>query len=112
MAIDFGYPDYVVEILNELKELRREVTRLQREVAELSKKISQQETTPREIDTAISALREGVEKLNAAAAAVVENIALARATVAEERLRRDEACMAVLEKLLALQEILNKQRNL
>lgn len=38
MAIDFGYPDYVVEILNELRELRREVTRLQREVAELSKK--------------------------------------------------------------------------
>lgn len=43
---------------------------------------------------------------------MVENIALARATVAEDRLRRDEACMAVLEKLLALQEILNKQRNL
>jgi hypothetical protein len=49
-----------------------------------------------------------VEKLNAAAAAVVENASLMRATAVEERARRDEACLAVLERLMALQEVLNR----
>jgi len=39
MADEFGYPEYVVEILNELKELRREVARLQRDVADLAKSL-------------------------------------------------------------------------
>lgn len=106
MAIDFGYPDYVAEILNELRELKKEVAKLQREVAELSKKVAKPEASG--VDAAVTALREGVQKLDAAVAAVVENLAAVRSLAVEDRLKRDETCMAVLERLILLQESLSK----
>jgi hypothetical protein len=105
---EFGYPDYVVEILGELRELRREVARLQKEVAELSKKLAEPQTRMTDAEVVLANLREAVEKLNAAAAAVVENASLMRATAVEDRQRRDETCLAVLERLMALQEALDK----
>ncbi|ACB39538.1 hypothetical protein [Pyrobaculum neutrophilum] len=108
MAEDFGIPEYAVEILAELRQLRQDVANLRREVAELSKKLAEPQARSTDADVALNALREAAEKLNAAAAAVVENASLIRAAVAEDRLRRDEACTAVLEKMLALQEALNK----
>ncbi len=111
MADDFAYPDYVVEILAELRELKREVARLQREVAELSKKVAQPpqpQQQPANIEAVLDAVREAVEKLNSAALSVVENASLVRAAVAEDRAKRDEACMALLERLMALQDTLKK----
>jgi hypothetical protein len=108
MADEFGYPEYAVEILNELKELRREVARLQRDVADLAKRLAEPQTRTSDSEIVLASLREAVEKLNAAAAVVVENASLMRATAVEERARRDEACLAVLERLMALQEVLNR----
>jgi len=111
MADDFAYPDYVVEILAELRELKKEVAKLQREVAELSKKVAQPpqpQQQPANIEAVLDAVREAVEKLNSAALSVVENASLVRAAVAEDRAKRDEACMALLERLMALQDILKR----
>jgi len=108
MADEFGYQDYMVEILGELKELRREVAKLQKDVAELSKKLAEPQTRITDAEVVLATLREAVEKLNAAAAAVVENASLMRALALEDKQRRDEACLAVLERLVALQEALNK----
>lgn len=108
MADELGVPDYIVEVLAELRQLRQDVVNLRREIAELSKKPAEPQPRVTDIDVVISALREAVEKLNAAAAAMIENASLIRAAVAEDRLKRDETCMAVLEKLIALQETLNK----
>jgi predicted translin family RNA/ssDNA-binding protein len=111
MADDFAYPDYVVEILAELRELKKEVAKLQREVAELSKKVAQPpqpQQQPANIEAVLDAVREAVEKLNSAALSVVENASLVRAAVAEDRAKRDEACMALLERLMALQDTLKK----
>jgi predicted translin family RNA/ssDNA-binding protein len=111
MADDFAYPDYVVEILAELRELKREVAKLQREVAELSKKVAQPpqpQQQPANIEAVLDAVREAVEKLNSAALSVVENASLVRAAVVEDRARREEACMALLERLMALQDILKR----
>ncbi|MCI4447362.1 MAG: hypothetical protein JHC20_05575 [Pyrobaculum sp.] len=108
MADEFGYPEYVVEILNELKELRREVARLQRDVADLAKRLAEPQRQMSDSEAVLASLREAVEKLNAAASAVVENASLIRAAVAEDGQRRDDTCLAVLERLMALQETLNK----
>jgi uncharacterized protein Smg (DUF494 family) len=108
MADEFGYPEYVVEILNELKELRREVARLQRDVADLAKRLAEPQRQASDSEAVLVFLREAVEKLNAAASAVVENASLIRAVIAEDRQKRDDACLAVLERLMALQEVLNK----
>jgi hypothetical protein len=108
MADEFGYPEYVVEILGELKELKREVAKLQKDLAELSKRVAEPQTRATDTDAALAALREAVERLNAAAAAVVENASLIRALALEDKQKRDEACLAVLERLIALQEALNK----
>ncbi|MCU7788282.1 hypothetical protein ODS41_10205 [Pyrobaculum sp. 3827-6] len=112
MADDFAYPDYVVEILAELRELKKEVAKLQREVAELSKKVAQppqpQQQQPANIEAVLDAVREAVEKLNSAALSVVENASLVRTAVGEDRAKRDEACMALLERLMALQDILKR----
>lgn len=108
MADEFAYPEYVVEILAEIRELKKEVAKLQREVAELSKKISQTPQQPSNAEVVVNAVREAVEKLNSAALAVVENASAIRSMIVEERGKRDEICIALLEKLLALQEALSR----
>ncbi|MEM3996784.1 MAG: hypothetical protein QXP31_06975 [Pyrobaculum sp.] len=103
MAEDFGYPEYVVEILNELKELRRELALLRQQVAELAKKVeSRREAQVSDIDAVAAQIREGVERLNAVALSVAENAAFIRTLLSENRLKGEEACMALLEKLMAL----------
>ncbi|RFA94621.1 hypothetical protein [Pyrobaculum aerophilum] len=108
MADEFAYPEYVVEILAEIRELRKEVAKLQREVADLSKKVSQAPQQPANADVVINAVREAVERLNSAALAVVENASAIRSLIIEERGKREEICMALLERLLALQEALGR----
>jgi predicted translin family RNA/ssDNA-binding protein len=111
MADDFAYPDYVVEILAELRELKKEVAKLQKDVAELSKKVlqpPQPQQQPANVEAVLDAVREAVEKLNSAALSVVENASLVRAAVAEDRAKRDEACIALLERLMALQDTLKR----
>ncbi|MEM1598349.1 MAG: hypothetical protein QXI07_07575 [Pyrobaculum sp.] len=103
MAEDFGYPEYVVEILNEIKELRRELALLRQQVAELAKKVeSRREAQVSDIDAVAAQIREGVERLNAVALSVAENAAFIRTLLSENRLKGEEACMALLEKLMAL----------
>ena len=103
MAEDFGYPEYVVEILNEIKELRRELALLRQQVAELAKKVeSRREAQVSDIDAVAAQIREGVERLNAVALSVAENAAFIRTLLSENRLQGEEACMALLEKLMAL----------
>ncbi|MFN7106041.1 MAG: hypothetical protein ACK4M3_05595 [Pyrobaculum sp.] len=93
----------LAEVLAELRELKRRVADLQRDVADLSRKLSEIKTgTPEHL------LKEGVARLNAVAEAILENASLIRATLAEERLRRDETCMVLLERLAALREVLEK----
>jgi len=103
---EFGYPDYVVEILNELKELRREVAKLQQQVAELAKR--QSESRVSDADVLASRLREELDKLNAAVAAVLENASWLRSAIAEGVYKREELCALLLEKILALQELLKR----
>ncbi|MEM1616590.1 MAG: hypothetical protein QW452_11570, partial [Pyrobaculum sp.] len=97
MAEDFGYPEYVVEILNEIKELRRELALLRQQVAELAKKVeSRREAQVSDIDAVAAQIREGVERLNAVALSVAENAAFIRTLLSENRLKGEEACMALL----------------
>lgn len=103
-------PEYVVEILAELRELRREVAKLQRDVAELYKRLSElQPSAPANADAAARALREAAEKLEAVAQAVAEHASLIKSLAAEEWAKRDETCLALLEKLMALQEAPTKR---
>ncbi|MEZ0319489.1 MAG: hypothetical protein ABWK05_05815 [Pyrobaculum sp.] len=103
MAEEFGYSEYVVEILNELRELKRELALLRQQVSELAKKVeSRREVQVSDVDAVAAQIKEGVERLNAVAQSVAENAALIRALLSEDKLKRDEACMALLEKLMAL----------
>ncbi|MFN3804529.1 MAG: hypothetical protein ACK4SY_05695 [Pyrobaculum sp.] len=87
----------LAEVLAELRELKRRVAELQRDVAELSRRLSEIRAGDPE-----HVLREGVARLNAVAEAILENASFIRAMLAEGGLRRDETCVALLERLAAL----------
>ncbi len=94
-----NFEQMLVEILTELRELRRDVAKLQRDLSDMYKKLAEVKIS--DTDVAAAALREGVDKLNAAVDAVVENISLVKSLYAEEKIKQDEVCLAVLEKLMA-----------
>lgn len=104
MAEEFGYPEYVLELLNEVRELRREVAQLRKEVAELKRAPQPQQQAAIDTEAIAAAIREGVEKLNAAVSSLMESATYLRAVAEEGKWRQAEACLAVFEKLLALQQ--------
>lgn len=111
MATEF--PEYVAELAAEMRELRRAVERVQRDLVELSSRLAEAARQPpppasTSAEVQLSRLVEAVEMLRSLAEALAEQLAHARSAAAEERAKRDEICMEVLARLMALREALER----
>lgn len=100
------------EVLRELDELRRSLSALSKQVADLSAKVEAQQRpqTPPNVEITVSRLQEAIDKANSIVERAVEELAYQRNILLEELRRKDVACEALMERLAALQEMLEKMR--